>query len=141
LLSRAERKKRIPLYCPSLYDSISGCNPGYTIQDEYYSEKLLGSSRIIDYPGRREALTESLLNNLKKATGSQIYNMYGPTETTIWSSVKRVDGNQEISIGKPIGNTQFYILDRYQMPLPMEMNGEIYISGGGLARGYLNRAH
>jgi len=86
-----------------------------------------------------EALPEALLHGLKEVTRSKIYNMYGPTETTIWSSIQRVDLRNSVTIGKPIGNTQFYILDQNQRPLPAGMVGEIYISGDGLARGYLYR--
>jgi acyl carrier protein len=66
--------------------------------------------------------------------------MYGPTETTIWSSIYKVETpNGQIPIGRPIGNTQLYILDRNQQPLPIDVPGELYIGGDGLALGYLNR--
>ncbi|SDG45461.1 thioester reductase domain-containing protein [Desulfosporosinus hippei] len=86
-----------------------------------------------------EVFPQSLLSRLKKITKAQIYNMYGPTETTIWSSTKRLDDADQLTIGRPIGNTKFYILDKYQTPVPIGMLGEIFIAGEGVARGYLNR--
>jgi non-ribosomal peptide synthetase component F len=69
----------------------------------------------------------------------RLYNYYGPTEGTIYACGKQIiDGNTH-SIGKPIANTQAYILDANQQPLPIGATGELYIGGAGLARGYLNR--
>ena len=86
-----------------------------------------------------EAFPELLLTSLQRSTKAKIYNMYGPTETTIWSTTKRLDNAKKVTIGKPIGNTKVYILDKYLMPLPIGVPGEIFISGAGLARGYLNK--
>ncbi len=74
--------------------------------------------------------------------GGSVWNVYGPTETTIWSSVYRVTGQEQgpIPIGRPIANTCIYILDSHRNPVPANVTGEIYIGGDGLARGYLNRA-
>lgn len=69
-----------------------------------------------------------------------LWNMYGPTETTIWSSTKNItSSNGTVTVGRPIDNTEFYILDENQKQLPIGEVGEIYIAGDGLARGYLNR--
>jgi hypothetical protein len=66
--------------------------------------------------------------------------MYGPTETTIWSSSHRLDGNVDsIPIGKPIANTQLYVLSRHGSPAPIGTPGELFIAGDGVARGYLFR--
>jgi polyketide synthase PksJ len=70
--------------------------------------------------------------------GCKIYNMYGPTETTIWSTAKDITTG-EINIGKPILNTQVYILGKYGALQPINIVGELCIAGEGLARGYLNR--
>ena len=86
-----------------------------------------------------EAFPQHLLGRLKKATKANIFNMYGPTETTIWSSMKNLNSTDNITIGQPVGNTTFHILDKYLRPLPIGTAGEIYISGDGLARGYWNR--
>jgi amino acid adenylation domain-containing protein len=86
-----------------------------------------------------EALTPELATELLPRCSS-LWNMYGPTETTIWSSIYKVETpNGAILIGRPIGNTQLYILDRNQQPVPIGVPGELYIGGDGLARGYLNR--
>jgi len=67
--------------------------------------------------------------------------MYGPTETTIWSACGKVEsGNGPMLIGRPIGNTQIYVLDAHREPVPVGVPGELYIGGAGLARGYLRRA-
>ncbi|HEU4837374.1 MAG TPA: amino acid adenylation domain-containing protein, partial [Pyrinomonadaceae bacterium] len=69
-----------------------------------------------------------------------VWNLYGPTETTIWSAVTELDHTQpDVSIGHPLDNTQFYVLDEFLNPVPIGVAGELYIGGEGLARGYLNR--
>jgi hypothetical protein len=69
-----------------------------------------------------------------------LWNMYGPTETTIWSSCTRVSaGDAPITVGKPIANTQFYVLDRQDQPVPPGVAGQLHIGGDGVARGYHNR--
>lgn len=68
-----------------------------------------------------------------------LWNMYGPTETTIWSSVSRVEKDQPVLIGTPIANTTFYVLDSCGQPVPVGIPGELYIGGQGLARGYIWR--
>ncbi|MEN2401840.1 non-ribosomal peptide synthetase [Flavobacterium sp. MC2016-06] len=79
-----------------------------------------------------EALADNLINK-----SLEVWNMYGPTETTIWSSIKKLESPEDASnIGKPIHNTQFYILDRYLNPMPLKTAGAIYIAGDGLAKGY-----
>jgi len=71
----------------------------------------------------------------------ELWNMYGPTETTIWSSIFKIESGVTgiVPIGRPIANTQFYILDKNQKPVPVGAPGELYIGGLGVARGYLNR--
>ena len=69
----------------------------------------------------------------------QIWNLYGPTETTSTSTVWRVTEGTPVSIGRPIANTQVYVLDDKQRPTPIGVVGELYIGGAGVARGYLNR--
>src|SRR6266516_3752451 len=87
-----------------------------------------------------EALSRELANQLLARSGS-LWNMYGPTETTIWSSIHRIETEDgPVSIGRPIANTQMFILDQSLNPLPIGAPGELYIGGDGLARSYLNRA-
>ena len=87
-----------------------------------------------------EALPAKLARELI-ARGKSVWNVYGPTETTVWSTVYRVTGREEASIpiGRPLANTSIYILDSNQNPVPVNVAGEIYIGGDGLARGYLHR--
>ena len=70
---------------------------------------------------------------------STLFNVYGPTETTIWSTIDRVESNtRTVSIGKPIANTQVYVVDKFMNPVPVGIPGELLIGGAGLARGYMN---
>ncbi|MDF5707242.1 MAG: amino acid adenylation domain-containing protein [Nostoc sp. S4] len=86
-----------------------------------------------------EALPGKLANQLQ-ARSTSLWNVYGPTETTIWSLISQVESEEElISIGHPIANTEVYILDRHLQPVPIGVPGELHIGGAGLARGYLNR--
>ena len=69
-----------------------------------------------------------------------VWNLYGPTETTIWSTAHRLTpGDSSIPIGRPIANTEIYVLDGCLHPVPIGIPGELHIGGAGLARGYLNR--
>ncbi len=87
-----------------------------------------------------EALQGSLLAALRTVTGATVENMYGPTETTIWSSTFTTNpATGVIPIGRPIANTQLYVLDNAFRPVPPGEVGELYIGGDGVARGYLNR--
>ncbi|QFS52513.1 non-ribosomal peptide synthetase [Nostoc sphaeroides] len=89
-----------------------------------------------------EPLPSSLVEQLyKQETIKQVFNLYGPSEDTTYSTyalVKR-EKSDFSNIGHPIANTQVYILDRHKQPVPIGVLGEIYIGGCGLARGYLNR--
>ena len=85
-----------------------------------------------------EPFPNSLLKSLKNLTTGNIYNMYGPTETTVWSTMKDLTHTDLITIGKPIANTQIYVLDNDLRPVPIGVQGEIYISGDGVVKGYLN---
>ncbi|MFZ1010470.1 MAG: amino acid adenylation domain-containing protein [Candidatus Sulfotelmatobacter sp.] len=68
-----------------------------------------------------------------------VWNLYGPTETTVWSCLKQLKSSESVTIGKPIANTQVYVVDEEMEPVPVGVSGELYIGGDGLARGYLNR--
>lgn len=87
-----------------------------------------------------EALQSSLATALYEL-GCEVTNLYGPTETTIWSTSVTLDsGKIEMPpIGRPIGNTQVYVLDASLQPVPPGVAGDLYIAGTGLARGYLGR--
>lgn len=85
-----------------------------------------------------EAFPIDLYQELRKDTDAEIYNIYGPAETTVWSTNKHIT-DEKITIGKPIANTQIYILDSEHNPLPVGVAGELCISGDGVGKGYLNR--
>ncbi len=98
----------------------------------------LGAVRHLFIGG--EALQGPLLKQLRRATSASIENMYGPTETTIWSSTgpaHDTDGN--VPLGTPIANTQLYVLDSKLRPVPPGLPGELLIGGEGVVRGYHNR--
>ncbi|ELR97622.1 non-ribosomal peptide synthetase [Gloeocapsa sp. PCC 73106] len=85
-----------------------------------------------------EALESRLGEQLLQWT-PQVWNLYGPTETTIWSSTYLLKDSRGISLGHPIANTEFYILDKYLNHVPIGISGELYIGGEGLTRGYYKR--
>jgi amino acid adenylation domain-containing protein len=87
---------------------------------------------------------EVLPNELAKrllALGDSVWNLYGPTETTIWSTLHQVTEvtDKPVSIGRPIANTSIHIFNRHFEPVSIGVAGDLYIGGAGLARGYLNR--
>lgn len=93
-----------------------------------------------------EALDGVLAHQLLER-GTELWNLYGPTETTIWSATYKVEAQENtaqqdpvIPIGRPIANTQFYVLNQYQQPVPVGVPGELNIGGAGLSCGYLNRS-
>ena len=86
-----------------------------------------------------EALPSTLASELRPRLRGEFHNMYGPTETTIWSSTDIVDAPHTITLGRPIANTQIYVLDRDGQLAPVLVPGEVVIGGDGLSRGYLDR--
>ncbi len=97
-----------------------------------------------------EPFPPTLAAELTALVQGDVLNMYGPTETTVWSSVQRVRSETDLGqgpgsagpsvpIGRPIANTQLYILDRYLQPVPVGVPGELCIGGAGVVRGYLHR--
>ncbi|MDX2505743.1 MAG: amino acid adenylation domain-containing protein, partial [Gammaproteobacteria bacterium] len=84
-----------------------------------------------------EALPRDLANEL--IDRAELWNMYGPTETTVWSTCEHItEKDGPILIGKAIGNTQVYVLDKNQQQVPVGVPGELYIAGDGVTRGYLH---
>jgi amino acid adenylation domain-containing protein len=85
-----------------------------------------------------EALDNTLAQQLLSCS-QEVWNLYGPTETTIWSAAQKLSIDEPVTIGHPIANTQFYILDEHLQPVPIGVPGELYIGGAGVARGYWQR--
>lgn len=85
-----------------------------------------------------EALKDKLAQKLVSSTDAAIFNMYGPTETTIWSCVQQIKAGETVNIGRPIANTGVYILDRYGALCPVGVPGELCIGGEGVSLGYLH---
>jgi acyl-coenzyme A synthetase/AMP-(fatty) acid ligase len=108
--------------------------------------RLLIESGWLGKPGLKalcggDILTRKLANQLCDRVYS-LWNMFGPTETTVWSSVCRIKKEEgPIVIGKPIANTQLYILDAHLQLVPIGVVGELHIGGEGLSKGYLNNPH
>ena len=109
---------------PSLWDTLTGSE----------AEALRGM-RILT---GGEALPPRLAAQLRDI-GAEVINLYGPTETTIWSAVHRLQDGGDTAVGRPIARTQLLVLDSGLMPTPEGIAGELYIAGAGLAHGYLNR--
>jgi amino acid adenylation domain-containing protein len=83
-----------------------------------------------------EALVESIYGNTQV---KRVYNLYGPTEDTTYSTYTLVQRGATVTIGKPIANSQAYVLDSERQPVPIGVPGELYLAGAGLARGYYGR--
>ncbi|QJB38093.1 amino acid adenylation domain-containing protein [Chitinophaga oryzae] len=108
------------------------------LEEEGSSAKVLGSLRALLLGG--EPLPAPLLAQLRSHYNMSVYNMYGPTETTIWSCVcppAALDG--QVSIGRPVLNTRVYVLNSHMQLLPVGVAGELYIGGEGVTPGYLHR--
>jgi amino acid adenylation domain-containing protein len=85
-----------------------------------------------------EALPPDLARELLPR-GRALWNLYGPTETTIWSALHRVEAAERVQLGHPVDNTRLYVLDALLHPCPPGVPGELFIGGHGVARGYLGR--
>jgi len=119
---------------------ILQCTPSMArlLFDEPANRDFLDNLDILLLGG--EALPVELAETVKTAAPDcRVINMYGPTETTIWSAIHPVNEIQaQIPIGKPLANNTVHILDNYGHPAPAGMRGEIYLGGDGVARGYVN---
>jgi len=103
--------------------------------NNYNDISALANLKYITLAG--EQLPLSLKNDLHKLSGAVIYNGYGPSETTVFSTYTDVTNYSRITIGKPLDNTQIYILDKNLKICPIGTPGEIYISGDGVGLGYI----
>ncbi|MGW0172669.1 amino acid adenylation domain-containing protein [Rhodococcus sp. NPDC003322] len=83
-----------------------------------------------------EAVAQPLWDRLRALGGTESYNLYGPSESTVDALVARASGSAVPVAGRPVGNTRAHILDEWLRPVPVGVEGELYLSGDGLARGY-----
>lgn len=116
------------------------CTPSMARMIAMNDEARLALSAVKTLMLGGEALPGALVTDLRKASPARILNMYGPTETTIWSSVHEVTEVEPIAnIGTPLANQQMYVLDESLAPVPPGTAGELWIGGDGVARGYWQR--
>jgi amino acid adenylation domain-containing protein len=116
---------------------------GTVLQATPATWRLLLEAGWHGHPGLRmfcggEALPRDLADKLLEGGGT-LWNLYGPTETTIWSTIEQVTAGHAVAIGRPIANTQAYVLDAAGQRVPPGVLGELYLGGAGLAHGYLGK--
>ncbi len=101
-------------------------------------EAIPESVAVVNLAG--EALPERLVRELYEQTRvGAVYNLYGPAEDTTYSTATLVRAGERVTIGKPVANTQVYLLNSMMKPVPIGVRGEVYLGGAGLARGYLHK--
>ncbi|MCC2252766.1 condensation domain-containing protein, partial [Virgibacillus sp. AGTR] len=105
------------------------------LENDSFTDALMGIKALLV---GGEELSKSLWEELQGYPFT-VFNMYGPTETTIWSTVKKLESTDRITIGKPIQNTELYLMDSNRKLVPIGVHGELCIGGDGVARGYFNR--
>ncbi|MCX4237829.1 non-ribosomal peptide synthetase [Streptomyces ortus] len=98
-----------------------------------------GSSPLAVVGVGGEAVPGALWQRLGRLTGTEAFNLYGPTESTVDALVARVRDSDRPLVGRPVAGTRAYVLDDRLQPVPPGVTGELYLAGGGLARGYLGR--
>ncbi|HEX2053674.1 MAG TPA: amino acid adenylation domain-containing protein [Actinomycetota bacterium] len=131
LLQALNARSKAGLNCvPSLWEAILDANhAGRVTPTESLVALFVGGERL-----SRELVDRSF----RTLPGLRIWNLYGPAEATANAAAGEVVSQDEVSLGRPLANTQIYLLDRNQNPVPIGVPGELHIGGVGLARGYLN---
>jgi len=104
-----------------------------------YDKNLLSLKNVKEILIGGEVFPYNLLQALQEKTTARLYNMYGPTESTIWSTLSDLTNKEEVDIGYPIKNTEVYIIDDRLNLVPDGQSGEIFIVGKGIALGYVGR--
>lgn len=119
--------------------NILQCTPSrmqMLLSDNHFAPAL---KTITDIVLGGEPFPETLLQKIKSICSARIFNGYGPTEATVYATFKDVTRDDHITIGKPVSNTRVYILDDKKQPVAVDVAGQLFIAGEGLARGYLYR--
>ncbi|RBW61609.1 peptide synthetase [Phaeobacter gallaeciensis] len=119
------------------------CTPSMARMIAMNDEARLALGRVKQLLLGGEALPGELVEDLRECTSASVLNMYGPTETTIWSTSTAVPAGASgtVSIGSPIANTAVYVLDAAGQPCPIGVPGELLIGGEGVTRGYWQRSN
>lgn len=130
-------KKLIEVIDNSLINMIQ-MTPSKLMMIKNYAGNFLTLNKIDQLMVGGETFPKALLSILQNETDANIYNMYGPTETTIWSSIADLTSNQEISIGYPIEHAELVILDNNNLAVPTGVTGQIGIVGDVVSNGYIN---
>ena len=116
------------------------CTPSLASMLICDSESVKALAQLRRFMVGGEPLPLDLAHRLTEIISGDLYNLYGPTETTVWSASQRVGRKEkQILIGRPVANTQLFVLDAEHEMVPIGSVGELYIGGDGLAREYLNR--
>jgi amino acid adenylation domain-containing protein len=133
LLSALAARTKVGLNCvPSLWTAIL-----HAIQSGQASPPGAGLAYL--FFGGEPLSKELVARSLFALPHLRIWNIYGPTEATANASAARIIPGDEVTIGRPIANTQIHILNSFLHPVPIGVQGELHIGGAGVARGYLNR--
>ena len=85
-----------------------------------------------------DVMSQALADELARFPKTTVFNMYGPTETTIWSTAWKIEAGMPVRIGKPLANQRVHVIDESQSPAPIGIAGQLFISGQGVSKGYLN---
>ncbi|MEY8837435.1 MupA/Atu3671 family FMN-dependent luciferase-like monooxygenase, partial [Cribrihabitans sp. XS_ASV171] len=117
------------------------CTPSMARMIAMNDEARMALGRVKTLLLGGEALPGELVEDLREATSARVLNMYGPTETTIWSTCAEVPAGARgvVDVGAPIANTAVYVLDAQGAPCPIGVPGELHIGGEGVTRGYWKR--
>jgi acyl carrier protein len=130
IAAQLRREKVTHLQCTPSMASMLLADPATRTALSQLDQMLVGG----------EACAPELARELAASVPGSLLNMYGPTETTIWSTTHRLGGDAgTVPIGRPIVNTRLYVLDARMQPVPPGVAGELYIGGAGVVRGYRGR--
>ncbi|HYO48589.1 MAG TPA: amino acid adenylation domain-containing protein, partial [Chloroflexia bacterium] len=134
-----ENALHLPSLAPGEYVTLINTVPS-AIAELLRTDGVPASVRVVNLAG--EPLQQTIVQQLyERVPGCRVFNLYGPTEDTTYSTFALMEkGSARLPhIGRPISNSQVYLLDRHMQPVPVGVRGELYMGGAGLARGYLKR--